>query len=131
MWLLTFIWEVKTHPIKQVLKAYWNPKLSQYPSPKKLVLENCINLPWCTHQSEFRKNLNFLVWKVAKTLKLFEANWKWSLLRFLFFLYAQKWKRILEFGETRNVYQNFYWMILLLQNYSYPLRISLALLHWA
>ena len=90
VWLLTFIWEVKSHPIKQVLKAYWNPKLSQYPSPKKLLLENCINLPWCTHHSEVMKNLNFLVWKVAKTLKLFQANLKWSLLRFLFFLYAQK-----------------------------------------
>ena len=59
IWLLTITWDVKIHPIKKVSKTYLKPQTSWYPSLKKLVLENCINLP--NHQLEFIKNLNFLV----------------------------------------------------------------------
>ena len=59
IWLLTVTWEVKIHLIKQVSKTYMKPQTSWYPSLKKLVLENCINLP--DHQLEFIKHLNFLV----------------------------------------------------------------------
>ena len=75
------------------------PQTSWYPSLKKLVLENCINLP--DHQLEFIKKLKFFSLKGYKNLKTLSRKFEIESLEIFIFSICLKVRRIPKFGENK------------------------------